>query len=134
MMFEVCRARALDKTNLFLLAFLLTCSGLALVNLGEAITKKRLIKETTSLLSLTLEPGNKSLVRSIVQRKQELKTKDGRDLITTSTLMTAVTNSRSFRSIEVILAGKLNMPKNVLSFKKIPILFLINSFTWLFFG
>ena len=34
MMFEVCRSRALDKTNLFLLAFL-HATGLALVNLGE---------------------------------------------------------------------------------------------------
>ena len=34
----------------------------------------------------------------------------------------------------MILAGKLNMLENVLSFKKMLILFLINSFTWLFFG
>ena len=52
-----------------LLAFL-HATGLALVNLGEGdnLTKKRitiLIKETTSLLPLTLETGNKSLVRSI---------------------------------------------------------------------
>ena len=47
------------------------------------------MKETkikTSLLSLTPEPGNKTLVRSVIfffyyyQRKQEFKTKDGRDL------------------------------------------------------
>ena len=45
------------------------------------------MKETkikTSLLSLTLEPGNKTLVRSVIffyyRRKQESKTKDGRDL------------------------------------------------------
>ena len=66
MMFEVCRSRALDKTNLFLLAFL-HVTGLALVN--KAITKKRiaiLINETTSLLSLTLGAGNESLVRSII--------------------------------------------------------------------
>ena len=58
----------------------------------KAITKKRmaiLVKETkikTSSLSLTLEPGTAILVRSIIfyyQRKQELKTKDGRDLLTT---------------------------------------------------
>ena len=127
------RERSTRRICFYWLSYL-RATGLALVNLGEAIAKKRLIKETTSLLSLTLEPGNKSLVRSIVQRKQELKTKDGRGLITTSTLMTAITNSRSFRSIEVISAGKLNMPKNVLSCKKIPILFRINSFTWLFFG
>ena len=40
------------------------------------------------------------------QRKQELKTKDGRDLITTSTLMTAVTNTRSFRCWETKHAYK----------------------------
>ena len=101
MVFEVCRSLALDKTNLFLLAFL-HATGLALVN--KVITKKRiaiLTNETTSLLSLTLGTGNKSLVRSIIflyyQRKQELKTKDRRNLIKTSTLMTAVTNTRSFR-------------------------------------
>ena len=71
------------------------------------MTKKRiaiLIKETTSLFSLTLETGNKRLVRSIIALSQKTrnKKKDGRDLITklTSTLMTAVTNTRSFRSIE----------------------------------
>ena len=69
----------------------------------KAITKKKItilmiMKETkikTSSLSLTLKPGNKILVRSIIfyyQRKQELKTKDGQDLITTLTLMTAVTD------------------------------------------
>ena len=65
MMFEDCRSLALDKTNLFLLAFL-HATGLALVN--KVITKKRiaiLTNETTSLLSLTLGTGNKSLVRSI---------------------------------------------------------------------
>ena len=65
------------------------------------------MKETkikTSLLQLTLEPRNKSLVRSIIifyQKKQELKTKDGQDLMTTSTLMT---KPGAFG------AGKLNMP------------------------
>ena len=66
MMFEVCRLRALDKTNLFLLAFL-HATGLALVN--KAIAKKRiatLINEITSLLSSTRGTGNKSLVRSII--------------------------------------------------------------------
>ena len=66
MMFEVCRSRALDKTNLFLLAFL-HAIGLALVN--KAITKKRiaiLINKTMSLLSLKLGTGNKSLVHSII--------------------------------------------------------------------
>ena len=63
-----------------------------------------LIKETTPLFSLTLETGNKRLVRSIIALSQKTrnKKKDGRDLITklTSTFMTAVTNTRSFRSIE----------------------------------
>ena len=67
------------------------------------------MKETkikTSSLSLTRKPGKKILVRSIFfllsERKQELKTKDGRDLITTSTLMTDddVTNTRSFQCRE----------------------------------
>ena len=56
----------LDKTNLFLLAFL-HAAGLALVN--KAIAKKRiatLINEITSLLSLRRGTGNKSLVRSII--------------------------------------------------------------------
>ena len=71
-----------------------------------------LMKETKikmSSLQLTLEPGNKILVRSTIfyyQRKQELKTKDVRDLITTSTLITAVTNTRSFRCWETKHAYK----------------------------
>ena len=102
MMFEDCRSLALDKTNLFLLA--------SLHATGLELTKKRiaiLIKETkikTSLLSLTPEPGNKSLVRSIffflLSEKTRKETKDGRDLIATSTLMTAVTSTRNFRCIE----------------------------------
>ena len=70
------------------------------------------MKETkirTSSLSLTLKPGIKILVRLIIfyyQRKQELKTKDGRDLITTSTLMSAVTNTRSFQCRETKHAYK----------------------------
>ena len=79
MMFEDCRSLALDKTNLFLLAFL-HATGLELTKKTIAI----LIKETkikTSLLSLTPEPGNKSLVLSIFffyyQRKQERKQKMG---------------------------------------------------------
>ena len=58
LMFEVCRLLALNKTNLFVLAFL-HATVLALVNLGEGDIEKRiaiLVKETTSLLSLTL-PG-----------------------------------------------------------------------------
>ena len=63
MMFEVCRSPALDKTNLFLLAFWHK------LILEKAITKiTKFMKETnikTSLLSLTLEPRNKSLLCSI---------------------------------------------------------------------
>ena len=71
------------------------------------------MKETkikTSSLSLTLKPGKKFLVGSIIffyyQRKQELKTKDGRDLITTSTLMTADRNTRRFQCRETKHAYK----------------------------
>ena len=39
-MFEVCRSRVLDKTNLFLLAFLYA-AGFALVNLGEGNNYKK---------------------------------------------------------------------------------------------
>ena len=107
-MFEDCRSLALDQTSLF---YLPSCMLLVWHKLicEKAITKKRiaiLMKETktkTSLLSLTLEPGNKSLVRSIIfllSEKQELKTKDGRDnLITTSTFMT-IANTWSFQSVE----------------------------------
>ena len=71
-MFEVCRSRALDKTNLFLLAF--SCMLLVWHKLiwEKATTKKRitiLMKETkikTSSLSLTLKPANKILVRLII--------------------------------------------------------------------
>ena len=107
------------------------------------MTEKRmaiLMKETkikTSLLSLTLESGNKILVCSTFfllsektttttqnNSKQQLKTKDVRDLITTSTLMTAVTNTRSFQCRETKHAYK-----DFHSRKR-----LFNSFTWLFFG
>ena len=63
MMFEVCRSLALDKTNLFLLAFWLK------LILEKAITKiTKFMKETKikTSLSLTLEPRNKSLLRSII--------------------------------------------------------------------
>ena len=73
-----------------------------------------LMKETkieTSSLSLTLEPGNIVLVRSImffVIRENKNSKQDGRDLpvITTSALMTAVTNTRSFRCRETKHAYK----------------------------
>ena len=72
MMFEVCRSRAFDKTNLFLLAILHACYWFGISFWAKAITKKRmaiLMKETqikTSSLSLTLERGNKILARSIM--------------------------------------------------------------------
>ena len=72
----------------------------------KAITKKRITilmkvsKIKTSLLSLTLEPGNESLVRSIMfllSEKTRTQNKIWGDLITTSTLLTAVTNTRNYR-------------------------------------
>ena len=69
MMFEVWRSRALDKTNLVWHKLIWE----------KAITKKRitvLMKETkikTSSLSLTLKPGNKILVRSIIFLLSEKK-------------------------------------------------------------
>ena len=72
-----------------------------------------LMKETKikkSSLSLTLEPGNKILIRSIIfllsEKTRTQKKKDGRDLITTSTLMTAVTNTWSFQCRETKHAYK----------------------------
>ena len=70
-MFEVCRSLAIDKTNLFLLAYLHAT--------GLELTKKRiaiLIKETeikTSLLSLTLQPGNNFfIIRENKNSKQKM--------------------------------------------------------------
>ena len=98
MMFEDCKSLALDKTNLFLLAFLHATD--------LELTKKRIairIKETkikTSLLSLILEARNKTLVLSIffllLSEETRKETKEGRDLIANLTLMTAVTNTRNF--------------------------------------
>ena len=71
-MFEVCRSLAIDKTNLFLLAYLHAT--------GLELTKKRiaiLIKETkikTSLLSLTLQPGK---IFFIVRENKNSKQKMG---------------------------------------------------------
>ena len=98
------------------------------------------MKETkikTSLLSLTLEPGNKSLVHSIIfsiiRENKNWKQKMG-----------GLNNNLEFDDCShewpelsvywLILAGDQKMPKNVLSFKKMSILFFINSFTWLSFG
>ena len=70
MMFEVCRSRALEETNFFR-AFLHATAVWHKLIWEKAITKERiaiLMKETkinTSSLSLTLQPGNKSLVRLI---------------------------------------------------------------------
>ena len=134
MMFEDCRSLALDKTNLFLLAFL-HATGLELTKKGIAI----LIKETkikTSLLSLTAEPGNKSLVRSIYIFFIIRENKKGNKRWARFNSNLDFDNcSHEYPELSVyweILAGKLNMPKKVLSVKKMPILFLINSFTWLF--
>ena len=79
MMFEVCRSRTLDKTNLFLLAFL-HATGLALVN--KAITKKRiaiLTNETASLLSLTLGTiiSISSIIFFIIRENKNSKQKIG---------------------------------------------------------
>ena len=69
-MFEVCRSRALDNTNLFLLACMLLVWHKLIWE--KATTKKRitiLMKETkikTSSSLLTLKPGNKILVRLII--------------------------------------------------------------------
>ena len=92
-----------------------------------------LIKETTSLFSLTLETGNKSLVRSIIFLSQKTRNQNKR--------WTGFNNNLDFDDCTheytelpvywMILARKLNMLKNVLSFKKMRILFVINSFTCL---
>ena len=72
------------------------------------------MKETkikTSLLSLTPEPGNKTLVRSvifffiIIRENKNSKQKMGGIYTVTSTLITAVTNTRSFRSSEWSWSG-----------------------------
>ena len=134
-MFEDCRSLALDKTNLFLLAFLHAT--------GLELTKKRiaiLIKETkikTSLLSLTPEPGNKSLVRSIFFFIIRENKKGNKRWAGFNSNLDFDDCSHEYPELSVywkILAGKLNMPKKVLSVKKMPISFLINSFTWLLFG
>ena len=70
----------LDKTNLFLLAFL-HATGLALVN--KAITKKRiaiLTNETASLLSLTLGTiiSISSIIFFIIRENKNSKQKIGR--------------------------------------------------------
>ena len=64
------------------------------------------MKETeikNSSLSLILKPGNKilvSLIISSLSEKKRTQNKDGRDLITTSTLMTTITNTQSFQCRE----------------------------------
>ena len=101
MMFEICGSLALDKTNLFLLSFLYA-TGLELTKKRKAI----LIEETKikiSLLSLTLEPGNKSLVRSIfffVIRENKKENKRWVGYNSNLDFETAVTNTQSFRCIE----------------------------------
>ena len=68
-------------------------------------------KTKTSSLSLTLKPGNKILVRSILfllseKTRTQNKRLAGFILITTSTLMSAVTNTRSFQCRETKHAYK----------------------------
>ena len=73
MMFEVCWSLALDKTRELVFIGFLACYwfGVSLFERRRQLRKESiaiLMKETkmkTSLLSLTLEPKNKSLVRSI---------------------------------------------------------------------
>ena len=60
-MFEVCGSLAIDKTNLFLLAF---WHKLILEKVITKITK--FLKENKTKTSLTLEPRNKSLLCSII--------------------------------------------------------------------
>ena len=98
----------------------------------KVITTKRITIERNKnkdIIIIITTPGNKILTHSIIffyyQRKQELKTKDGRDLITTSTLMTAVTNNQSFQCRETKHAYKW------LSFKKMPIQFFYMVVLWL---
>ena len=134
---EVSRPPALNKTSLFLPAFL-HAIGLEITKIWIAV----LIKETkvkTSLLSLTLEPGYKSLVCSIIffiiRENKNSKQKMGRIYINSNLDFDVCGHECPELSVYwMILARKWNMNKNVLLFKKMPILFLINSFTWLFFG
>ena len=89
--------------------------------------KKTQIK--TSSLSLTLEPGNKILARSIfLLLLEKTRTQNKRWAgfnNTASTLMPAVTNTRSFQCRETKHAYKW------LSFKKMPIHFFYMVVLWL---
>ena len=89
------------------------------------------MKETkikTSSLSLTLKPGNKILVRSIILLLSE-KTR------TQNKRWEGFTNNLDFddcmqsRTSGAFSVGKLNMPINDFHSRKC----LFNSFTWLFF-
>ena len=105
------------------------------------IAKKRiaiLIRETTSLLSLTLETNKYSLDCSIIfllseKTKTQNKRWMGFILIATSTLMTAVTNTWSFQCIEWSWQETKD-PINVLSFKKSLLFSLFYFLLILFHG
>ena len=126
---------ASSRQDEFVFNGFLACYWFGISFWEKAITKKTmaiLMKETkikTLSRSLTLEPGNKILAHSIIiLLSEKTRTQNKRwavFFITTSTLMTAVTNTRSFQC-----AGKLNIPINDFHSRKC----LFNSFTWLFFG
>ena len=83
----------------------------------------------------TLETGNKSLVRSIIfsiiRENKNSKQKVGGVYINNNLDFDDCNHKYPELSVYwMILAGKLNMSKNLLSFKKMFILFLINPFPW----
>ena len=87
----------------------------------------------------TLETGNKSLVRSIIffiiRENKNWKQKMGGVYINNNLDFDDCNHKYPELSVYwMILAGKLNLSKNLLSFKKMFILFIINPFPWLFFG
>ena len=87
----------------------------------------------------TLETGNKSLVHSIIffiiKENKNWKQKMGGVYINNNLDFDDCNHKYPELSVYwMILAGKLNMSKNLLSFKKMFILFIINPFPWLFFG
>ena len=81
----------------------------------------------------TLETGNKSLVRSIIffiiRENENWKQKMGGVYINNNLDFDDCNHNYPELSVYwMILAGKLNMSKNVLSFKNMSILFLSNPF------
>ena len=133
MMFEVCRSRALDKTNLFLLAFLHACYWFGISFWEKAITKKKmaiLMKETqikTSSLSLTLERGNKILARSIMFLLSEKTRTQNKRWAGFNNNLDFDDFSDEYPELSVywmILAGKLNTPKTYFHSRKSLFYFL----------